>query len=62
MNIIYETTKERGATILMPSAMVESLNPAGALACALALKSAPGEPDAPGLSGRMPAAIQRSSP
>lgn len=33
MNIIYETTKERGATILIPSAMVDSLNPAlGALA------------------------------
>jgi regulator of protease activity HflC (stomatin/prohibitin superfamily) len=27
MNIIYETTKERGATILMPTAMVDSLNP-----------------------------------
>jgi len=27
MNIIYETTKERGATILMPSAMVDSMNP-----------------------------------
>lgn len=34
MNIIYETTKERGATILMPSAMVDSMNPA-ALATAL---------------------------
>lgn len=31
MNIIYETTKERGATILIPSAMVDSLNPAGVL-------------------------------
>ena len=31
MNIIYETTKERGATILIPSSMVDSLNPAGAL-------------------------------
>ncbi|VVE09708.1 membrane protease subunit, stomatin/prohibitin [Pandoraea iniqua] len=28
MNIIYETTKERGATILMPSSMVDSMNPA----------------------------------
>jgi regulator of protease activity HflC (stomatin/prohibitin superfamily) len=28
MNIIYETTKERGATILMPTSMVDSLNPA----------------------------------
>jgi regulator of protease activity HflC (stomatin/prohibitin superfamily) len=30
MNIVYETTKERGATILIPSAMVDSLNPATA--------------------------------
>ena len=29
MNIIYETTKERGATILIPSAMVDALNPRG---------------------------------
>jgi regulator of protease activity HflC (stomatin/prohibitin superfamily) len=36
MNIIYETTKERGATILMPSSMVDSLNPTAA---ALALTS-----------------------
>jgi hypothetical protein len=38
MNIIYETTKERGATILMPTSMVDSLNPstAGTLALALA--------------------------
>ncbi len=37
MNIIYETTTERGATILMPSSMVDSLNPStGGLALALA--------------------------
>jgi len=37
MNIIYETTKERGATILMPTSMVDSLNPSAAtLAFALA--------------------------
>jgi regulator of protease activity HflC (stomatin/prohibitin superfamily) len=36
MNIIYETTKERGATILMPSSMVDSLNP-GSATFALAL-------------------------
>jgi regulator of protease activity HflC (stomatin/prohibitin superfamily) len=30
MNIIYETTKERGATILMPTSMVDSLNPSAA--------------------------------
>jgi regulator of protease activity HflC (stomatin/prohibitin superfamily) len=35
MNIIYETTKERGTTILIPSTMVDSMNPA---ALALALK------------------------
>jgi regulator of protease activity HflC (stomatin/prohibitin superfamily) len=29
MNIIYETTKERGATILIPSAMVDCMNPGG---------------------------------
>src|ERR1700733_2257316 len=37
MNIIYETHKERGPTILMPSSMGDSLNPSGAtLAFALA--------------------------
>jgi regulator of protease activity HflC (stomatin/prohibitin superfamily) len=60
MNIIYETTKERGSTILIPSAMVDSLNPggvlglasvAGQLAPALALNptiatAAPGKPTA----------------
>ena len=45
MNIIYETTKERGATILMPSSMVDSMNPsAGILALALAGKGVP-DPD-----------------
>jgi regulator of protease activity HflC (stomatin/prohibitin superfamily) len=34
MNIIYETTKERGATILMPTAMVDAMNPAIAWAVA----------------------------
>ena len=43
MNIIYETTKERGATILMPSSMVDSLNPSPTvLALALAGKEATG--------------------
>jgi regulator of protease activity HflC (stomatin/prohibitin superfamily) len=45
MNIIYETTKERGVTILMPSAMVDAMNPAIALA----------------LSGRSPAATAGTS-
>jgi regulator of protease activity HflC (stomatin/prohibitin superfamily) len=31
MNIIYETTKEGGATILMPTAMVDAMNPGGVL-------------------------------
>ena len=34
MNIIYETTKERGATILMPTSMVDAMNPAIAMALA----------------------------
>jgi regulator of protease activity HflC (stomatin/prohibitin superfamily) len=34
MNIIYETTKERGATILMPTSMVDSMNPVVAMALA----------------------------
>jgi regulator of protease activity HflC (stomatin/prohibitin superfamily) len=43
MNIIYETTKERGATILMPTAMVDSLNPpTGPLALALTGRQAVG--------------------
>jgi regulator of protease activity HflC (stomatin/prohibitin superfamily) len=29
MNIIYETTKERGATILLPTAMLDAFNPKG---------------------------------
>ena len=37
MNIIYETTKERGATILIPSAMVDSMNPTGVAAVAMGL-------------------------
>ena len=49
MNIIYETTKERGATILMPTSMVDAMNP-GAAAFALnmakidAVKQAPDAP------------------
>ena len=34
MNIIYETTKERGATILMPTAMVDAMNPGSILGLA----------------------------
>src|SRR5579863_3698377 len=52
MNIIYETTKERGATILMPTSMVDSLNPS---ATTLALAFASQEVLKP-QPGRLPAA------
>jgi len=35
MNIVYETTKERGVTILLPSAMVDCMNPGGLAALGL---------------------------
>ncbi len=45
MNIIYETTKERGATILMPTSMVDSVNPSAAtLALAMVGKGIPTPP------------------
>ena len=34
MNIIYETTKERGATILIPTMMVDSMNAGGIMSLA----------------------------
>lgn len=47
MNIIYETTKERGTTVLIPSSMVDSLNPVSAMALAATVKTqAPAEPGA----------------
>jgi regulator of protease activity HflC (stomatin/prohibitin superfamily) len=42
MNIIYETTKERGATILIPTAMVDSMNPGGVLGLVTAGRPLPG--------------------
>jgi hypothetical protein len=39
MNIIYETTKERGTAILIPSSMVDSMNPAAAVAVSLAART-----------------------
>ena len=41
MNIIYETTKERGATILMPTSMVDSMNSTAAFALAIGNKATP---------------------
>jgi regulator of protease activity HflC (stomatin/prohibitin superfamily) len=42
MNIIYETTKERDATILIPTAMVDSMNPGGVLGLVTAGRPLPG--------------------
>jgi regulator of protease activity HflC (stomatin/prohibitin superfamily) len=51
MNIIYETTKERGTTVLIPSALVDSMNPAAIQAFAgsrpKAEGAAPAVPPAP---------------
>jgi len=44
MNIIYETTKERGATILMPTAMVDAMNPGGLLGLTQAAMAAQADP------------------
>jgi len=41
MNIIYETTKEGGATILLPTSMVDAMNPGGILGLAQAAAAAP---------------------
>ncbi|MBS0334931.1 MAG: slipin family protein [Proteobacteria bacterium] len=60
MNIIYETTKERGATILMPSAMVDAMNPGGLVALAGLAASQTARPDdepkAPAKPAPLPAA------
>jgi regulator of protease activity HflC (stomatin/prohibitin superfamily) len=54
MNIVYETTKERGATILLPSSMIDSLNPTAAtLSFASADMAAP-EPDAAKMNNAHP--------
>lgn len=52
MNIIYETTKERGSTILIPTTMVEAMNPASALV--LAGLAAPKEEAPMPLNGAIP--------
>jgi regulator of protease activity HflC (stomatin/prohibitin superfamily) len=44
MNIIYETTKERGATILMPTSMVDSMSSPAAFALALTAQRGQAEP------------------
>jgi regulator of protease activity HflC (stomatin/prohibitin superfamily) len=39
MNIVYETTKERGATILMPTSMVDAMNPGSIMGLASLVQS-----------------------
>jgi len=46
MNIVYETTKERGATILMPSSMVDAMNPGVIALATAATQSAAAAPPA----------------
>lgn len=46
MNIIYETTKEGGATILLPTAMVDAMNPGGVMALAQVAQAAQAPPQA----------------
>ena len=41
MNIIYETTKERGATILIPTTMIDAMNPGTAMGIVAAAQPAP---------------------
>jgi regulator of protease activity HflC (stomatin/prohibitin superfamily) len=54
MNIIYETTKERGTTILIPSSMVDSMNVAFPLAVAGHLRTADGPAAQGGPAGSPP--------
>jgi regulator of protease activity HflC (stomatin/prohibitin superfamily) len=56
MNIIYETTKERGSIILIPSSMVDSMNPGGVLGLA-AVASGRSASVAPPPSDQPPAAV-----
>jgi regulator of protease activity HflC (stomatin/prohibitin superfamily) len=44
MNIIYETTKEGGATIQLPTAMVDAMNPGGVLGLTQAATASRGAP------------------
>ena len=57
MNIVYETTKERGATILMPTSMVDAMNPS-AVAVALAAQAGGATP-APAAPSRRPRTASR---
>jgi regulator of protease activity HflC (stomatin/prohibitin superfamily) len=62
MNIIYEVTKERGATILIPSAMVDSLNPSATLPLALVAASVADSAAGPGSAAATPRADAQVKP
>lgn len=55
MNIVYETTKERGATILMPTAMVDAMSPAVAMAVSQGVRTSGGGTADQGAGGGDPA-------
>jgi regulator of protease activity HflC (stomatin/prohibitin superfamily) len=57
MNIIYETTKERGTTILLPTAMVDSMT--AALPLAIAGQNASQQPTRSSTTGSVPPAGTR---
>ena len=59
MNIIYETTKERGATILMPTAMVDAMNPGGLLGLVAAAQAGQDPPPAAPPASPTPRARRR---
>jgi regulator of protease activity HflC (stomatin/prohibitin superfamily) len=58
MNIIYETTKERGTTILLPTSMVDSMT-AAVPALALAEQGAPSQSSPQGPGGSVPSTGRR---
>jgi regulator of protease activity HflC (stomatin/prohibitin superfamily) len=55
MNIVFETTKSRGATILMPSSMVDAMNPAMALALVQQGELREGQKSRPASAASVPA-------
>ena len=62
MNIIYETTKERGTTILIPTSMVDSMNPASAIAVSLATQAGAVPASSPKLIAEPPITAASASP
>ncbi|HMD59313.1 MAG TPA: hypothetical protein VKG66_05955, partial [Steroidobacteraceae bacterium] len=63
MNIIYETTKERGSTILIPTAMVDSMNAGNIMGvAAFAAQAPPVPPIAPAPAPTGASVAARSAP